>query len=139
MATQGAVCWVLLTTVLCGAVSAAVHPASLSPDSPGPDRVAQVTLPRSPERPLLLARNHRHERRRDWRHGRHERRREWHRERRQEWRRERREAAVAAGIGGLIIGGVVGAAAASARWWEYEQSISNYPNYSSDYGYPYPR
>jgi hypothetical protein len=45
---------------------------------------------------------------------------------------------VAAGVGGLIIGGIAGAAAASARRQAYEQSLSNYPHYSSDYGYSYP-
>jgi hypothetical protein len=65
MAIQGAVCWVLLTTVLCGTISAAVCPASMSPGPPGLDRVAQVIPPRPPELPLLLARSERRERRRE--------------------------------------------------------------------------
>ena len=129
MSHQGAVCWVLLTTVLCGAVSAAGRPAHLAPGSPGPEQMAPGTLPRLPERPLLLARNHQRERRRDRER---ERRRDREREQRQAWRRERRRssnAAVAAGIGGLIVGGIVGAAAASAQRQSYRQSISDFPNY----------
>lgn len=134
MVKQGAICWALFVTVFCGTVSASAFPTHSLPGNTWPDQRESMTVRDVSESPLLLARRDRDERRH---HHRYDRRREWRREARKEWRRERRSDAIAAGVGGLIIGSAIGAAAASSQRQRYEQNIYNYPNYD-DIGYPYP-
>jgi len=132
MAKQGAICWVVLMTMLCGTVAVDAAPTHPLRNSLSPDRLEQIMAPQASDPPLIVVRRERRKRR----HHRRERRREWRHEARKEWRRERRGDAVAAGVGGLIIGGALGAAAASSQRRSYEQNIYNYPNYGSDYPYP---
>jgi hypothetical protein len=139
MAKQTVLGWILLATVLGGAVATAAPSAHPSAGNTLLDRGEEVAIPPASEPPLILARRDRHERRYDRherRHYRHDRRQEWRHEARREWRRERRQDAVAAGVGGLIIGGALGAAAASSQRQEYRQDIYNYPSYETDYPYP---
>jgi len=138
MAKHRAICWVLFVTLVCGTASATTFPTHSLPGNTWSGQGADMTLRAGTEPPLLLARRDRDDRRRhDRHHDRHDRRREWRHEARKEWRRERRSDAIAAGVGGLIIGTAIGAAAASSQRQQYEQHIYNYPNYD-DTNYPYP-